>query len=203
MLALRTGEAGAVALSALLFYLLMSGYYILRPIRDEMGIAGGEDLLHTLFLVTLAVIGLASGKDAMAAFDTIASIVAMFFLCTYGMINLAAFVESFGGNPSFRPRFRLYHWTTSLLGFLACAVVMAMIDAKAAMVAVLVILILYVLISRRVFSSAFGDARRGFQYSLVVRSLQKLRNMDLHPKNWRPSFLVMGGASAARLPMIK
>ncbi|RKZ12199.1 MFS transporter, partial [bacterium] len=42
-------------LSGLLFYLLMSGYYILRPIRDEMGIAGGEDLLHTLFLVTLAV----------------------------------------------------------------------------------------------------------------------------------------------------
>jgi len=44
-----------VLLSGLLFYLLMSGYYILRPIRDEMGIAGGEDLLHTLFLVTLAV----------------------------------------------------------------------------------------------------------------------------------------------------
>jgi amino acid transporter len=166
--------------------------------RDEPRAA----LILTM-LITLAVIGLASGKDAMAAFDMIASIVAMFFLCTYGMINLAAFVESFGGNPSFRPRFRLYHWSTSFLGFLACAVVMTLIDAKAAMVAVLVILILYVLISRRVFSSAFGDARRGFQYSLVVRSLQKLRNMDLHPKNWRPSFLVMGGASAARLPMIK
>lgn len=38
----------------------MSGYYILRPIRDEMGIAGGEDLLHTLFLVTLAVTAVAA-----------------------------------------------------------------------------------------------------------------------------------------------
>ena len=47
-------------MSGLLFYLLMSGYYILRPIRDEMGIAGGQDLLHTLFLVTLAVTAVAA-----------------------------------------------------------------------------------------------------------------------------------------------
>jgi len=166
--------------------------------RDEP-----RSALILTMIVTLGVIGLASGKDAMAAFDMIASIVAMFFLCTYGMINLAAFVESFGGNPSFRPRFRLYHWGTSLLGFLACTVVMVLIDAKAALVAVLVILVLYVLINRHVVGSAFGDARRGFQYALVVRALQKLRNMEVHPKNWRPSFLVMGGASASRLPMIK
>jgi hypothetical protein len=154
-------------------------------------------------IITLGVIGLASGEDAMAAFDMIAALVAMFFLCTYGMINLAAFVESFGGNPSFRPRFRLYHWGTSLLGFLACTAVMVLINPVAALAAILVIAVLYGLISRRVFKSAFGDARRGFQYSLVVRALQRLRNMDIHPKNWRPSFLVMGGASAARLPMIR
>ncbi len=55
LLALREGETAPVLLSCLVFWLLMSGYYILRPIRDEMGIAGGEDLLHRLFLVTLAV----------------------------------------------------------------------------------------------------------------------------------------------------
>ena len=59
-LALREGETAPVLLSCLLFWLLMSGYYILRPIRDEMGIAGGQDLLHTLFLVTLAVTALAA-----------------------------------------------------------------------------------------------------------------------------------------------
>lgn len=59
-LALREGETGPLILSCLLFWLLMSGYYILRPIRDEMGIAGGQDLLHTLFLVTLAVTALAA-----------------------------------------------------------------------------------------------------------------------------------------------
>ncbi len=59
-LALRPGETGPVILSGLLFYLLMSGYYILRPIRDELGIDGGEELLHTLFLVTLGVTAMAA-----------------------------------------------------------------------------------------------------------------------------------------------
>lgn len=59
-LALREGETAPVLLSCLLFCLVMFGYYILRPLRDEMGIAGGQALLHRLFLVTLAVTALAA-----------------------------------------------------------------------------------------------------------------------------------------------
>jgi len=54
LLALREGETGPVLLSTLLFWLLMTGYYILRPIREEMGLAGGVDNLPRLFLVTLS-----------------------------------------------------------------------------------------------------------------------------------------------------
>jgi len=129
-------------------------------------------LVLTLGL-TLGVILLLGSGDSMAAFDMIAAIVTMFFLCTYGMINLAAFVESFGANPSFRPSFRFYHWTTSILGFVACLVVMILIDAFAALAAIFVIAGIYLYLSRRVFRSAFGDARLGFQYALVVRILQK------------------------------
>ena len=153
--------------------------------------------------LSVVVILLVSGQESLAAFDMIASIISMFFLCTYGMVNLAAFVESFGANPSFRPRFRFYHWTTSLLGFLACLVAMMLIDALAATVAVLVVAGLYVYLSRRVFRSAFGDARRGFQYALAVRALQKLRGMTPHPKNWRPTFLVMAGNTQTHMTLIK
>jgi amino acid transporter len=158
----------------------------------------------TLTLVlTFGVILLASGGDSMAAFDVIAAIVAMFFLATYGMINLAAFVESFGANPSFRPRFKFYHWTTSLLGFVACLVVMILIDTLAASVAILIVVGIYAYLSRRVFRSAFGDARLGFQYSIVVRALQKLRQMTPHAKNWRPTFLVMAGNTQTHMALIK
>lgn len=153
--------------------------------------------------LTFVVILLLSGGDSMAAFDLIAGIVTMFFLCTYGMINLAAFVESFGANPSFRPRFRFYHWTTSLLGFVLCLGVMILIDALAAAVAALIIAGIYVYLSRRIFRSTFGDARRGFQYALVVRTLQKLRQMKPHAKNWRPTFLVMAGNTQTHITLIK
>jgi AAA family ATP:ADP antiporter len=53
VLALREGETAPVLLSTLLFWLLMTAYYILRPIREEMGLAGGVDNLPRLFLVTL------------------------------------------------------------------------------------------------------------------------------------------------------
>ena len=159
-------------------------------------------LVLTLGL-TLGVILLLGRGDSMAAFDMIAAIVSMFFLCTYGMINFAAFVESFGANPSFRPRFRFYHWTTSIFGFVACLIVMILIDAITALAAILVIAGIYLYLSRRVFRSAFGDARLGFQYAIVVRALQKLRLMTPHAKNWRPTFLVMAGNTQTHIALIK
>jgi hypothetical protein len=46
------GERAAVAWSALYFFSLLSGYSLLRPIRDEMGIRGGVDKLPLLFTAT-------------------------------------------------------------------------------------------------------------------------------------------------------
>ena len=45
------------------------------------------------------------------ALNAVAAVITMFFLYTYGMINLAAFIEGVSDNPSFRPRFRFFHWS--------------------------------------------------------------------------------------------
>ena len=47
-------------LAALFFYLLLSAYYILRPLREEVGLAGGVRNLPRLFLFTLATMALAA-----------------------------------------------------------------------------------------------------------------------------------------------
>lgn len=170
------------------------------------GTAKGDEPREALWLtlaITAAVIVPASGEDARASFDMVATIVTMFFLCTYGMINLAAFVESFGRNPSFRPRFRYYHWTASLLGAVLCLGIMVLIHAAAALAAVVMIAALYVFISRRVYEAGFGDARRGFVYALVLRNLRRLRLMPTSPKNWRPSILVLAGTPRNGLPLIR
>src|SRR6266536_1863994 len=50
----RPAEVSALGWSWLYIFAILSSYYILRPIRDQMGVAGGVDNLQWLFLGTLA-----------------------------------------------------------------------------------------------------------------------------------------------------
>ena len=49
----RRGELAILGWSWLYIFSVLSAYYILRPIRDEMGVAGGVENLQWLFTGTL------------------------------------------------------------------------------------------------------------------------------------------------------
>src|SRR5262245_51644193 len=51
----RPGEVRALWWSFAYFFCLLAGYYMLRPLRDEMGIAGGVRNLPWLFTATFLV----------------------------------------------------------------------------------------------------------------------------------------------------
>src|SRR5687768_11203391 len=57
---LENGELPRVALGFAAFFLLLCSYYILRPVRDEMGVQTGASRLQWLFtgtfIATLAVV---------------------------------------------------------------------------------------------------------------------------------------------------
>ena len=55
VVAARPGEMRALGWSFAYFFCLLAGYYVLRPLRDEMGIAGGVRNLQWLFTATFAV----------------------------------------------------------------------------------------------------------------------------------------------------
>lgn len=48
-------EVAALLASFAMFFALLSGYYIVRPVRDEIGVAIGKDSLHQLFTVVFVV----------------------------------------------------------------------------------------------------------------------------------------------------
>jgi ATP:ADP antiporter, AAA family len=56
----RGDEVGALLLSFAYFFSLLCGYYVLRPIRDEMGISRGVDKLPILFTGTFVAMAIAS-----------------------------------------------------------------------------------------------------------------------------------------------
>jgi len=52
IVAVREGETRALLWSFAYFFCLLAGYYVLRPLRDEMGVAGGVRNLQWLFTAT-------------------------------------------------------------------------------------------------------------------------------------------------------
>jgi len=68
VVALRPGEGRALAWSFTYFFCLLASYYVLRPLRDEMGIAGGVRNLQWLFTATLvAMLAAVPAFGAMVA----------------------------------------------------------------------------------------------------------------------------------------
>ena len=51
----REDEQDVVLLACVFFFCILSGYYVLRPLREEMGLAGGVENLPRLYLVNLGV----------------------------------------------------------------------------------------------------------------------------------------------------
>lgn len=175
---------------------------ILTPLRPfEKGTLQGDEPRRALILctgITFAVL-LYTGNDAAGgALDAVAAIITMFFMYTYGMINLAAFTEAFGGNPSFRPRFRFFHWSVALLGAIACLAVAITVNPLFAGVSIVLLAGLFVFIRTRQLEATYGDARRGFVYNAVRRNLLRLARMEEDDKNWRPTILAFTGNPHSR-----
>lgn len=97
---LRAGEAAGVAWAFAYFFSLLCGYYVIRPVREEMGIAGGVDALPWLFTATfvtmLAAVPIYSAVVARAPRATIVPIIYRFFALNL-VAFFAAFTIGFGG----------------------------------------------------------------------------------------------------------
>ncbi len=130
--------------------------------------------------------------------NTIAPLITMFFMITYGLLNLATFYEAITKNPSYRPRFRFSHWTISLAGTVGCLAVMFLIDWIWASVAIVGMSVLYFYISQKEVETRWGDLQQGLLFERTRRNLLKLEKELHHPKNWRPIILSLSGASWER-----
>lgn len=154
----------------------------------------GEPRRAIVLTFLIAQVGVLAGD-----LDAIAPIITLFFLMTYGTTNLACFYESISHNPSFRPTFRLNHWSVALLGTIACLGVMFLINALWASVAILLAGLLYVLIVRAKILVKWGDLDSGLAYQRARNALLRLEIERYHPKNWRPSILALSGGAYNRI----
>ena len=134
----------------------------------------------------------------MGDLNAIAPVITMFFMITYGLLNLATFYESITKNPSYRPTFHYCHWLTSLVGFLGCVAVMFLISWDWALVSILFVTGLHWIIRNREVESRWGDLRSGVVFERARTSLLRLENEVQHPKNWRPNIMAFTGTGWTR-----
>ncbi|MEM7306674.1 MAG: hypothetical protein AAF682_08390 [Planctomycetota bacterium] len=147
--------------------------------------------------VVLAEVCILSGN-----LDVIAPVITMFFLTTYGMLNLVAGLEMLVANPTYRPTFRV-HWLVSLVGALSCLAVMFLLNATATIVATLFIFIIYLLLTRMRFQTQWGDMRSGFWFAATRLGLMRFTASHQHVHNWRPVVLVLSGNPEKRKRLVQ
>jgi amino acid transporter len=134
--------------------------------------------------------------------NLVAPIISMFFLNTYGMLNLVAGIERLVGNPSFRPRFKI-PWFLSMLGALGCYGVMLLINTPATIVAILISYGIYFMLARRRIEYTWGDVRSGILFTLARNILLRLDMNELDVRNWRPNIIVFTGQPHNRHELVE
>ena len=157
--------------------------------------SGKSDEPRRAIIVTALV---AEGAILLGDLNAIAPIITMFFMVTYGTLNLACFYEGYSRNPSFRPRFKYSHWSLALAGTIGCAIAMLLMDLAWAMAALAAVAALYWLIRRIGIRARWGDVHSGLAFERARRALLKLEEEPIHPKNWRPIVLALAGGHTIR-----
>lgn len=135
----------------------------------------------------------------MGAIDSVAEVISIFFMVTYGSLCLISFLNHFAADPSYRPRFRS-KWFISLFGAIACFGLMFFMNTSYALLAVVLMVGMYFLIS------SFNPDKRsiavifqGVIFQLSRRLQVFLQKADKEKTSWRPSAVVLTSDSFQRL----
>ena len=158
--------------------------------------------LYFCIIATIIMLCIGGNGEGGKFLNTVAGIMGMFFLYTFGLLNLAAFVELYTANPSYRPRFKHFHWSLALLGTILSFGSAILIDYKYAIAAFAVLCFLIWYLRRRDMRNSFGDARRGYLYTRIRKALLALQNFHDDDRNWRPSILILSGDPNKRSSLV-
>lgn len=160
----------------------------------------GKGETNEPYNATLVTVVIAFVFVAMGNVDSVAEIISMFFMVTYGSLCLISFLYHFGASPSYRPSFRS-RWYISLVGFVTAVWVMFKINSLYAFAAIVLIILLYIYISsyhknRKGLVSIFSNALMQMNRSLQVY-LQQSRKSRIS-QEWRPSAICISKDSFER-----
>ncbi|CAF0780703.1 unnamed protein product [Rotaria sordida] len=154
---------------------------ILKPFQSTFRDEPFKALLFTLVLSEISVL--------IANFDIVTTMVSEFFLMCYLSVNLVCILQTFLHEPSWRPRFRFYHWLLSLLGVIVCIAIMLISSWYIALISLAIGIIVYIYIWYAGANKEWGEGLKGLPMSIAHVALSRLDDRPMHTKNFRPQIL--------------
>lgn len=124
---------------------------------------------------------------ALGNIDSVAEIISMFFMITYGSICMVSLLENFSADPSYRPTFHT-RWSLSLIGAVSSFWFMFQMNNVYAIYAVLAMTIIYIIVSRGNKGAGFAKLFHGviFQLSRQLQILAQRTHQEESQDEWRP-----------------
>jgi hypothetical protein len=147
--------------------------------------------------------GIAFATIGLGKLNVIASVVSMFFLISYGLLNYATYFEARASSPSFRPQFRWFKPRLSLIGFLACLGAMLAINLAAGAIAVAVLFAIYQYLKRTAGPARWADSRRSYHLQRIREHLLAASAEPEHPRDWRPQLLAFSDDPNRRKQLLR
>ncbi len=122
--------------------------------------------------------------------NAIAPMLTMFFLITYGTINVVLLIETSLGLVSFRPSMRVPIWVP-FLGALGSIFAMFIINATFGLIAVGAVIAIYVWLQRHIGRRGGDDVRSSMFVSLAEWASSRVNVLDTAGvRAWKPRILV-------------
>lgn len=151
---------------------------------------GGEPRIAMLATALIGFVALLIALGG-GGLNAIARVISMFFIITYGMLNVVVFIEQMLNMVSFRPMFRVPRFIP-FIGMVGCLFVMFLIDPTFSLIAIVLVVGLYWFLARRHLSGdGSDDVRSGLFITLANWAANRATNMPSAPeRSWKPMVLI-------------
>lgn len=152
------------------------------------------------FNASLITIIIALAFIGMGEIDSVAILISMFFMVTYGSLCLISFLQHFAADPAYRPSFRS-KWYFSLLGALMCFGLMFSMEPGYAIAAIIMLALVYLWVTvtngdKRNLAAIFQGVifQTSRQLQVFLQKAEKEQSTS-----WRPSIICISKDSFQRI----
>jgi solute carrier family 12 sodium/potassium/chloride transporter 2 len=144
----------------------------------------GEPRNAILFTGSIIAVALIPGN-----LNALAALITMFFLITYGMLNIVVFIQQSMRIISFRPSFRIPRFV-SFTGAAGSIFIMILINPIFSVIAISTIVIIYIWLGRKGLRTQSGDIRGGMFLVLAEKASRIAARFPRHQVSWKPDLLI-------------